>query len=164
MTIHDAQQFRRRQTAAAPQRPGLLPNAEELMEAIHDDGSSNHPLAVSASHAGSLHRRRMDDPARVAEIDTHRGQLITAIDMWVSRNVPTAHTGPTMHTEGLGPVVDRLAERLVQAEHATRSLPPNHTEARRARNRLDEISTAYDALVAEVLGGKRQLPRATARR
>jgi hypothetical protein len=160
MTIHDAQQFRPRPRAAPA---GPLPSADELREAIRDDGSSNHPLAVSACHASSLHRRRMADPALTAEIDTHRRTLITAIDMWVTRNVPTAHTGPTMHTEGIGPVVDRLAQRLVDAEHVTRSLPVNHSDARRARHRLDEISAAYDALVAEVLDGKRQLPRATAR-
>ncbi|MFQ6331193.1 DUF4254 domain-containing protein [Nocardia sp. CWNU-33] len=164
MTIHDAQQFRQPQMATAAGRPGLLPSADELLDAIQDDRSNNHPLAVSASHAGSLHRRRIDEPTRTAEIDTHRSILMRAIDLWVSRNVPTAHTGPTMHTEGLGPVVDRLAERLVQAEHATRALSEHDTRACRARNRLEEIRLGYDALIAEVLGGKRQLPRTAAQR
>lgn len=165
MTFPGAQQIRLSSPAqfesAAAARLRALPTADELVAAIQGNKSSNHPVAELANLLGTAHRQRIDHSGPITEIDGQRAELIVTIDAWVNRNVPSAHAGPTLHTECLGPVVDRMAERQVQTQLAADAFPRHSADARRAHNRLAEITDAYDALVAEVLGGKRRLPRAS---
>ncbi|MCP2289307.1 DUF4254 domain-containing protein [Nocardia sp. NPDC050713] len=113
-----------------------------------------------------LHERRLvgrggsvsTDPTHILENERRRGELVLAIDDWVTRSVPQHRLGATLHTETVGAVIDRLAESSVRAHHALMTLDAHDELLHCAWHHLAELADAYDDLIRDVLAGRRRLP------
>ncbi len=145
--------------------PGL-PNSDLLVRAARGHRVVGGQLLWYARDLAVLHERRLvgrggsivTDPDRLVEIDRRRMELVLAIDDWVGRNVPQHRLGVTLHTETVGAIIDRLAESAVRAHHALMTLDADDELLHSAWHHLAELADAYDALVGDVLAGRRRLP------
>ncbi|MFE3544362.1 DUF4254 domain-containing protein [Nocardia sp. NPDC059177] len=154
-----------------------LPSPSALLRAFGHSTDQDHPVLEAASCLAHCHARRRTavdaarDPAAGAasgqlldDIDDTRATLIARIDDWVAGNV--AHrSGASLHTETLGAVIDRMAEKWIAAQQAlggdplTRSTP-RLREARTHMHwcRLAELTDGYRDLITDVTERRRRLP------
>ncbi|MGW5310286.1 DUF4254 domain-containing protein [Nocardia thailandica] len=162
-----------------------FPPPAALLRAFHtpeDPRAGGHRVLDAAGRLARchLHRRRAvkaalspDAPADrvaacgrvIADIDGSRAGLVAHIDEWVAANI--AHrAGASLHTETLGAVIDRMAEKWVAAQHAlggdqdTQTTTPLQWEARTHLQwcRLAELTDGYRDLVTDVVEQRRRLP------
>lgn len=146
--------------------PGPLPNSDLLVRAARGHRVVGGQLLWYARDLAVLHERRLvgrggsivTDPDRLVEIDRRRMELVLAIDDWVGRNVAQHRLGVTLHTETIGAIIDRMAESAVRAHHALMTLDADDELLHGAWHHLAELADAYDALVGDVLAGRRRLP------
>ncbi|MBF6232648.1 DUF4254 domain-containing protein [Nocardia farcinica] len=152
--------------AVGADAPGVLPSSDLLVRACRGHRVVGGPLLWFARDLAVLHERRLvgrggsieSDPAVILENQRRRGELVMAIDDWVLRSVPQHRLGATLHTETVGAVIDRLAESAVRAHHALVTLDVHDEMLHGAWHHLAELADAYDALVREVVAGRRRLP------
>ncbi|SNY89249.1 Protein of unknown function [Nocardia amikacinitolerans] len=134
-----------------------LPTRRQLLRACRGDASVVHPLASHARELTLLHHRRLDGDA-VHAMDERRAELVRAVDRWARAHLPVARGAAYLHTEGLGTVIDRLAERTA---HAYTALTKNSDwDLWFAWERLAELAVAYEDLADELHAGRRRLPDA----
>ncbi|MEV6069440.1 DUF4254 domain-containing protein [Nocardia sp. NPDC052001] len=135
-----------------------LPSKDLILEACSGHVHEPHPILLAAYELASLHEARptLDYPA-ADEIDCCRSQLIHDIDVWVAQTLPATLAAPSMHTETIGTVVDRLAELSVVAFTALRTNTTNQ-ELHRAWQCLAELALGYNDLTHDLMTGRRRLP------
>ncbi|MEU2252251.1 DUF4254 domain-containing protein [Nocardia xishanensis] len=137
-----------------------LPTRSQLLQACRGRTPVDHFLAPHARELTVLHDRRLgEDRDATPVIDERRAQLVRGIDRWARANLPAVHGGAYLHTEGLGTIIDRLAERTA---HACTALMRNSDwELWFAWERLAELAVAYEDLATELHAGRRRLPEIT---
>ncbi|MBF6212538.1 DUF4254 domain-containing protein [Nocardia puris] len=153
-------------TTLQPTATGLLPTSDLLVRACRGHRVVGGPLLWFARDLAVLHERKHigrggsvdTDPVHILENDRRRGELVMAIDDWVTRSVPQHRLGATLHTETIGAVIDRLAESSVRAHHALMTLDAADERLHCAWHHLAELADAYDDLIRDVLAGRRRLP------
>lgn len=135
--------------------PGVavLDAARGLAE-LHD---RRYGLSSWRDEDGLTDRQIVAYVGKVDEIDSTRAELVLAIDDWVARHVDD-RTGASLSTESVGCVVDRLAQLWVQANRLL-GVDDSDESAHGSWFRLAELADGYDDLVADVLAGRRRLPR-----
>jgi uncharacterized protein DUF4254 len=131
-----------------------LPNKEHVLHACRTQPSAQHPLLEHAHQLAELHAQRRHSPL-LTEIDSHRGQLIHAINHWAATISPQPHGGALMHTETLGSVVDRIA---LLYTHAHEILTTTGDDMHIAWARLADLAIGYEDLAYELSAGTRRLP------
>ncbi|MCM6778907.1 DUF4254 domain-containing protein [Nocardia sp. CDC159] len=159
---------------ADPGRPDyrVLEAAYQLAQ-CHERRRRAHQAAhvpdASSSHVAACSQL-------VEDIDLTRAKLIAHIDNWVAEHIPHRR-GASLHTETLGAVIDRMAEKWVAAQHAI-GLPARNGHGKkdsRARAtvisrhgvdseahlhwvRLAELADGYKDLITDVIEHRRRLP------
>lgn len=158
-----------------------FPPPAALLRAFHTPEDSHRVLHAAGRLARCHTRRRRAIAAAltpgtpadrvaacgrvIADIDGTRAGLVAHIDEWVAANI--AHrSGASLHTETLGAVIDRMAEKWVAAQHALGAEPDAQTTTplqREARThlqwcRLAELTDGYRDLVTDVVEQRRRLP------
>ncbi|WP_019932075.1 hypothetical protein [Nocardia sp. BMG111209] len=141
-------------------RPIELPSKHELMRACRGGGHDDHPLLRAACELTALHEQLSRlEPQRRDGPDENRAALVTGIDRWVRARLPPAHASTTDRPpQSMGAVVDRIAEYTAVAFTAlTRT---DDWSLWDAWTNLEELSAAYEELVADLAAGRRRLPGA----
>ncbi|MFF0493664.1 DUF4254 domain-containing protein [Nocardia sp. NPDC004068] len=167
-------------------RSGDLPSVTLVLRSFRvppEPGRRDHGVLESAHRLARCHERRdlaqraahapNASPARVAacvqlleDIDRERLALIARIDNWVADNI-SHREGASLHTETLGAVIDRMAEKWVAAQDALGlHTPPRPAApgrgvdgaARLQWMRLAELADGYKDLITDVLEHRRRLP------
>lgn len=149
-----------------------LPSPTALLRAFRQSTAQDHPVLDAAAGLAHCHARRRAtlDAARDAEaagtvfaacgrllddIDDTRAGLISRIDDWVTGHV--AHRGgASLHTETLGAVIDRMAEKWIAAQQALGGDPVARTHVHWCR--LAELTDGYRDLITDVTERRRRLP------
>ncbi|WP_280384217.1 DUF4254 domain-containing protein [Nocardia wallacei] len=135
----------------------LFPPKNHMLAACRGDTGRDHVLLRCAKELGELHERRLaEGAALVAQIDTRRSELRASADCWVHDRLPPSHGCARVHTEGLGSVIDRLAEFTARAYAALAGA--TEWDLFDAWETLAELGVAYEDLTAEVTTGHRRLP------
>ncbi|WP_306365281.1 DUF4254 domain-containing protein [Nocardia sp. CC227C] len=135
-----------------------FPSKDELLEAFHRSDRDETPLSDAATQLAELHRRRQEHPHRRAEIDSLRGELVTAVDCWVATHTPPPHPQARAHTETVGTLIDRMAAAAATAFHVLMTCDPGSDTVHAAWTRLAELENAYSDLTDDVARGWRRLP------
>ncbi|RDI63711.1 DUF4254 domain-containing protein [Nocardia pseudobrasiliensis] len=172
-----------------------LPSVAVVLRAFRepaDSGRTDHRVLEAAHQLAQCHELRRsacqdahapDAPSSyvaacsqlLEDIDIDRAKLIARIDNWVAENIPHRR-GASLHTETLGAVIDRMAEKWVAAQHAI-GLPARNGNGngKRARTtvitrrgvdseahlqwvRLAELADGYKDLITDVIEHRRRLP------
>lgn len=139
---------------------GPLLAPARLLRAIRGQQVVDHPLARWACDLVVVHERLAGAaPETISEIDRDRVYFVHAIDLWIERWVPQHSYGPSLHTETLGSVIDRIAACHVSAVNALTTLEISRDpRVHLAWQRLAELVNGYGDLAAEVVLGRRRLP------
>lgn len=134
-----------------------LPTRDQLLRACRGEDTAVHPLAPHARELTDLHNRRLTaEKEAVRDIDAHRTRLVRDIDRWTATHLPSAPGGAYLHTEGIGAIVDRLAQLTALAYNALATV--DGWDLWNAWERLAELSLAYEDLAGELTAGRRRLP------
>ncbi|GAA0589318.1 hypothetical protein GCM10010174_00190 [Kutzneria viridogrisea] len=135
-----------------------------------------HPVLAAAAGLATQHRQRAEahqlacDPfaedhvvaaatRSVNAAETASAVLVEQIDQWTLTALPDNRTC-VLHTETFGHLIDRLIRAW--ARWPLLDAMDDLTGRERARQALDqvsELSISYDDLVADLLTGRRRLPR-----
>ncbi|MFC8044773.1 DUF4254 domain-containing protein [Nocardia sp. NPDC057353] len=154
MTAHQA---RRALPETELEADPVLPSKDELLAALRGhylDG----PLCAEAHALAELHRARRGTPARAAEFDGYRRDLVRRIDSWVRRNLPAPRPGVRRHPETLGAVIDRMAAASARAFDLLMTIDPGSDEMHAAWTALAEQEIGYGEVVAALERGWLALP------
>ncbi|MGQ4596444.1 DUF4254 domain-containing protein [Nocardia sp. R6R-6] len=149
-----------REPSADRHRHSVLDAARKLVE-CHE----RRNRALRQAHAPEASSTRVAACSHVLEnIDAQRAQWIGQIDAWVAANVEH-RAGSSIHTETLGAVIDRIAEKWVAAqqclgEEITMRPHPLQVdgEAHVQWSRLAELIDGYQDLITDVIEHRRRLP------
>ncbi|WP_431972131.1 DUF4254 domain-containing protein [Nocardia sp. bgisy134] len=137
-----------------------LPTRSQLLQACRGRPPVDHFLAPHARELTVLHHRRLgEERDAVPTLDERRAQLVRGIDRWARANLPVAHGGAYLHTEGLGAIIDRLAQLTAHAHSALAE--SSDWDLWFAWERLAELAVAYEDLATELVAGRRRLPDIT---
>ncbi|WP_234012131.1 DUF4254 domain-containing protein [Nocardia cyriacigeorgica] len=137
----------------------VIPSKELVLAACRGLPHADHPMLDAAGELTQLHEQRERTPvSALAKLDRRRGQLVRAIDRWVTLATPIPHGSARLHSETVGSIVDRMAQLTVQAFVASAHAPD--TVYYDAWVRLHEVADSYQDLIVEVLDGNRRLPDA----
>ncbi|WP_198037053.1 DUF4254 domain-containing protein [Nocardia sp. BMG51109] len=94
----------------------LLPTKNLMLAACRGETRPDHVVLRCARELAELHERRLAaDRDEIGTIDQRRTEVRAGIDFWIHDRLPTSHGCARVHTEGLGAVVDRLAEFTAHA-------------------------------------------------
>lgn len=135
-----------------------FPSKDELLEAFHRSDRDENPLTNAATRLADLHRRRQRYPQRSDEIDRQRGELVAAINCWVTANTPPPHPQARMHTETVGALIDHMAAKAATAFHVLMTCDPGSDTVHAAWTRLAELENTYSDLTDDLTRGWRRLP------
>ncbi|MEV0354476.1 DUF4254 domain-containing protein [Nocardia sp. NPDC050697] len=155
MTAH---QVRRALPETEPPADPVLPSKDELLAALRGHYLQG-PLCREAHALAQLHRARRRLPARAAEFDRERTELVRRIDGWVRRNLPAPRAGVRRHPETLGTVLDRMAAACERAFDLLMTIDPGSDEMHAAWTALAEQEIGYGELSAALESGWLALPR-----
>jgi hypothetical protein len=155
-------------------RSGLPRSADLLMgfRTAQHEGQAD-PILTLGHELAVNHQKQWDaedscrDPAAtvsevgtakrlIDELNTSRVALVERVDEVVESRVAPA-SGLPLHTETIGSVVDRLAIAWVRTNSFT-SRTDRRDRARSAIRQMNELATAYDDLVRDLVNGHRRLP------
>ncbi|MEV6324629.1 DUF4254 domain-containing protein [Nocardia sp. NPDC051787] len=161
-----------------------LPPAAALLRAFREPDDADrhrHSVLHAALELAECHQRRHQALERahapgasstqvaacsqlVEDIDEHRAEWIGRIDAWVAANIQH-RSGASLHTETLGAVIDRIAEKWIAAqcslgEEITMRPHPLQVdgEAHLQWTRLAELIDGYQDLITDVIEHRRRLP------
>ncbi|WP_040775473.1 DUF4254 domain-containing protein [Nocardia pneumoniae] len=159
-----------------------LPPAAALLRAFREpDDADRHSVLHAARELVECHARRHRALERahapeasstsvaacshlVEDIDAQRAEWIGRIDAWVAANIEH-RSGASLHTETLGAVIDRIAEKWIAAqqclgEEITMRPHPLQVdgEAHLQWTRLAELIDGYQDLITDVIEHRRRLP------
>lgn len=97
----------------------LLPDWHELSAALRlqiGDRPGDHLVTQLARALAQLHHARRATPARCAEIDCRRAEIVVVIDAWVTGQLAPPRPGDRAPAS-LGGAVDRMAAAQILADH-----------------------------------------------
>ncbi|WP_280361719.1 DUF4254 domain-containing protein [Nocardia wallacei] len=133
-----------------------LPGKDVLLAAMRGMPHRPHPILEAAAELAILHRHRTHASGDISdEIDCLRAELVLAIDRYVLFVTPVPAGGVPLHTETIGTIVDRLAWHCTDAH--TAHADDDHAHGM-AVLLLNKLADAYDALIEEIVRGRRRLP------
>ncbi|MRH88067.1 DUF4254 domain-containing protein [Nocardia sp. SYP-A9097] len=131
-----------------------LPDWHELLATFgghRGEQPGDHPLLRSARTLAELHHDRLDQPARAAEIDCRRSELIATIDGWMNTQPRRSYCAHRIPPIALGGVVDRMAACHAHADHLLHSSTDISEErVHIAWHRLAALADDWSDLVAGV--------------
>ncbi|WP_167478983.1 DUF4254 domain-containing protein [Nocardia arthritidis] len=140
-----------------------FPPKNQLLQACRGEASGDHPVLGWAAELADLHTRRLTtdrvtltDREAVDEIDSRRSALVREIDRWIAARIPPAPYAAAVHTETVGPIIDRLAELTSRAFIALTST--SSWELGNVWEELAELAVGYEDLATEICAGRRRLP------
>lgn len=152
-----AQQARRALPEAATREAPVLPSKDELLAALRGHYLQG-PLCPEAHALTELHRARRRCPARSAEYDRYRADLVAGIDRWVRRRLPAPHAGARPHDETVGALLDRMAAASERAFDLLMTIDPGSDEMHAAWTALAEQEIRYGELAEALERGWLTLP------
>lgn len=135
-----------------PRTPGesAFPSGEAVLSAIRNYHVEDHPLIRYANKLGTVHRLLLKVPSTRSVLGIERGELIGAIDAWARTDAPH----PARGSEGLGAVIDRIAETQVRAYQLLMSESPADPRVRAAWNDLADLVDDYTGATAGPAQGR----------
>ncbi len=153
-----------RRRAWSPSPHTRLPSAEAIVAACaqvivpigdHDILIAVRDLAMLALHEHTADPREPISPTQVA---FQHDQLIATLDRLTTDALPTRpRRTVVVHTEPLTEVIDRLVTLAVTREVIEEQ--PATPESRQLDVALADLMTGYDQLIADLVTGRRRLPR-----
>ncbi|MFC8531272.1 DUF4254 domain-containing protein [Nocardia sp. NPDC057227] len=152
-----AQQVRRALPETEPPADPVLPSKDELLAALRGHYLAG-PLCREAHAIAELHRARRRLPARAAEFDRDRADLVRRIDGWARRNLPAPRAEARCHPDPLGAVIDRMAAASERAFDLLMTIDPGSDEMHAAWTTLAEQEIGYGELAAALESGWLALP------
>jgi hypothetical protein len=155
-----------------------IPHAAAITRACASEpaGEDVHPVLVTAAALAQQHQLRVHahrdacDPFAddhfvaaatrvVNSADALCAVLIDRIDMWAVLAIADSHTG-SLHTETFGQLVNHLVAAWTNWHVLnTATAQVGKSQVQDALHYVSELSIGYDDLVADLLGGRRRLPR-----
>ncbi|WP_245671291.1 DUF4254 domain-containing protein [Nocardia amamiensis] len=121
--------------------------------------------ALEQAHAAGVSSTRVAACTQLVEtIDDQRAEWIGRIDSWVDGHIEH-RAGASLHTETLGAVIDRIAEKWIAAQYSLGddiTVRPHPLqvdgEAHLQWTRLAELIDGYQDLITDVIEHRRRLP------
>ncbi len=140
----------------------LFPTDDELLIAIQGLHIGMHRLCQLAHELGKLHGQLLPALPGIsqlsAEMRSRRIELMDAIDSWVTQRLPVPHPRASLHTETIGPVIDRMVQAQVRACHLLMTLKVTDDRIHAAWTRLAELADGYTDLTTDIINRARRLP------
>ncbi|WP_330232574.1 DUF4254 domain-containing protein [Nocardia sp. NBC_00508] len=141
-------------------RHDVLQAAQELVE-CHD----RRHRALERAHAPGAASTHVAVCTQLVEgIDAERAEWIGRIDAWVDAHIQH-RAGASLHTETLGAVIDRIAEKWVAAQYSLGGMVTMRPhplqvdgEAHLQWTKLAELIDGYQDLITDVIEHRRRLP------
>ncbi|RJO76640.1 hypothetical protein D5S18_10205 [Nocardia panacis] len=134
-----------------------FPSRDQLLRACRGEQVPEHPLLRWARMLTVLHESRIGDSrCDIGESLSLERELVDRIDRWVESRPPALDGVWALHTESVGAVVDRVAQRTAYAAVASRDAGGD--ELWDAWEELAEAAFGYEDLVAELSTGRRRVP------
>ncbi|WP_157182014.1 hypothetical protein [Nocardia testacea] len=135
-----------------------LLSAGQLLDAVQGHPGNDSAIARWACALGALYKKWIIDPHNGHCIHGQIGEVVGAIDAWISGQLPRPVPGSPRGTESIGGAIARFAEAWACADWTLYS-NDDPVQRHRAWDHLAEISEGYDDLVRQIARGSIILPK-----